>query len=349
MCGFSCFGNISMAAKMRVHHFEPQLECKRLHDELLYIFATAPLKHKCWDHWYNNSHVLVLTRACEQAEGLGITKANLTTELAKRCRNRNQLEAFVRKRFQFHAVRKLTALENYNHEYVLRSKLSRWRIAEIPEGTLARRACKRLKQAFDTMPVRVANVLFRTWLNGWCTARRFQMQSSKCLFRCAPGSLAGSHDSIEHYAHCPAVRDFAIHTLNLPRNVVGDLKGFLGLGTCLDPQCLVVQQLLVYAVYTATNRLRHGEAVPNLACMRELLLQYMHQGAAQSPTAQAALDKHLTSKFKRPRLSRGDAAVAAHTSSAASVPRTRFVQGGDHFMTTSFSSSRAPPEEHTQT
>ena len=268
----------------------------------------------------------------------------------------------------------------------MRSKLKRWRITEVPEGTLARRACNVLRSAFDTTPVRVANVLFRTLLNGWCTARRFQTHSSTCLFRCAPGSLEGCHDSIEHYAHCPVVRQFSLHILKLPAQVVGNLQGFLCLHVPVDANTLIVQHLLLYAVYTATNRLRHGPAGANPTSHNELLLQYVHQGAGQSPSSKRAVRAQLQlMDYKRRRLSvvqtgqdgwstdddcepectrtshrcikssfseldrYGLNTVVRHhfatASSARSTPTAidphmSFIQGGDHFMTTSFTSHR---------
>ena len=86
--------------------------------------------------------------------------------------------------FQNAVFAKLIRLEAYDHEAVLRKKLARWRIHAIPDGSLARRGSRILQRAFERAPVRVANVLFRTWLNGWCTARRFQVAHSACLFHC---------------------------------------------------------------------------------------------------------------------------------------------------------------------
>ena len=392
---FPSFKRISIAAKMRVYHCEPQLNCQAMHEELLHVFATAPLKHSVWDGWYNSSHCLTLTRACDQAEGLGISIDALRREAAKRgtrqlshrCTHGRSKDMFA-KTFQSVALRCLSRSEAYNHEYVLRGKLKRWRITSVPEGTLARRACRVLRSAFTSTPVRVANVLFRTWFNGWCTARRFQKTTSTCLFHCASGSLPGCHDSIEDYAHCQVVRQFSLNTVNLPPNAVGTLQAFLGLVADVDDDTLVVQHLVVYAVYTATNRLRHGLALPSLTCISELLLQYLHQGAAQSASAQAAVQRLIARKYKRRRLdnpactwgrernpgqticltpgqngwstdddcepecTRSSNRCIKSTwpnrphsvmdvvarASAATTLGTRFVPGGDHFMTTSFTS-----------
>ena len=303
---FASIQQMALAAKVRVYHFEPQLNVKRLHGDLLNLFATAPMKHKAWDEWYNKSHVLILTRAHDQAEELGINKSSMRNQMAKRHGSIGQCEASFRKRFQYHVFRKLVQLEGYNHELVLRGKLARWRITEPPEGALARRACRVLHQAFDIMPVRVATVLFRTWLNGWCTARRFQLTSSTCLFGCVPGSMPGCHDSIEHYSHCPVVRRFALNHLNLPSGDVGSLQGFLCLGKMMDVEVFAVQCLLVFSVYAATNKLRHGSGSAAVQSFHDLLLQCVHQGAAQSPFAQKAVMKNINAKHKRRRINAGE-------------------------------------------
>ena len=217
--------------------------------------------------------------------------------------------------------------------------------------------------------IRVSLVLLRTWLNGWCTARRFQVQESACLFRCEPGTRQGCNDSIEHYAHCPVVRQFAHETLSLPPHTVGNVLGFLCLHANIDCDTRLVQHLLLYAVYTATNRLRRCAAGLDHYSVKELLLQYIHQGAGCNPTAQKAVRNCLLSaSSKRPRLAAVDAEQdglstdddceaectrANHRcfkSTLRSTPLavtdavarplaeitagTRFVQGRDHFMTT---------------
>ena len=152
-----------------------------------------------------------------------------------------------------HAV---TSKGPYGTEDFLRRKLQRWRIVEVLPGTLSRRACLVLREACATVPLRVAIVLFRTWVNGWCTARRFQIKDAACLFQCEGGSGQGCNDSIEHYAHCPVVRAFARDTLNMPGHTVGNLLGFLCLHANFDPQTRITQHLLLYAIYSATNKLR---------------------------------------------------------------------------------------------
>ena len=203
-------------------------------------------------------------------------------------------QAVVKAGFQSRVVQHLVAAEPYNHEDVLRTKMSRFKILGVPAGILSRRATRRIAHAFEIVPARVAIVLFRTWLNGWCTARRFQQKGVSCLFGCQCPSIHDCIDSIEHYAICPVVQQFARQSLHLPDELVGNMLGFMCLSRNTDDGILILQLLLVYAVYSATNCLRFAK--PHLASntLHEFLLQFVHQGASQSSLAQSAVHEHVT-------------------------------------------------------
>ena len=133
--------------------------------------------------------------------------------------------------FQSQVVQHLVAAERYNHEHILRKKITRFEITCVPAGILSRRAAKRLVHAFEIVPARVAIVLFRTWLNGWCTACRFQQKGTSCLFGCQCPSIHDCIDSMEHYAICAVVQRFARQSLHLLDELVGNMLGFM----CLSP------------------------------------------------------------------------------------------------------------------
>jgi hypothetical protein len=177
---------------------------------------------------------------------------------------------------------------------VLRCKLKRWCISEVPEGILARRASKRLGRALGLVPVKVVFVLFRTWFNGWCSARRFQVKQAPCLFGCEFGSAEGCHDSIEHYMRCPVVANFALQRLRLPQTSVRSMVAFMCLGANIDDELLTLQLLLVYAIYSATNCLRFAK--PAIDNLDEFLLQFVHQGASQSNHAQRVVHQVVTAQ-----------------------------------------------------
>ena len=125
------------------------------------------------------------------------------------CAVKNKLAAlncheWIKKRFQSQCLRMLMQHETYNHEGYIRKKLERWRLQE-PLGIVTRRAIKRISHIFSLVPPRVASVVFRAWLNGWCIRRRCQRSESTCMLKCS----MHAEDSLEHYARCPVVIETA--------------------------------------------------------------------------------------------------------------------------------------------
>ena len=85
------------------------------------------------------------------------------------------------------------------------------------------------------------------------------------------------------------------------RQTIGNILGFLCLHANMDPQTRLVQHLLVYAVYSATNQLRRTEPASQAQNARELLLQFVHQGAGSCTSAQAAVQQHLFHGYSKRR------------------------------------------------
>ena len=90
---------------------------------------------------------------------------------------------------------------------------------ERPEALIRRRLCNRFLSAgacAETQPMRtlatvsliklpfLTATLLKTWLNGWCTSRRFQFDTLGCFFGC--GCQRG--DQLEHYVCCPLLWRF---------------------------------------------------------------------------------------------------------------------------------------------
>ena len=301
---FPSFLHLNLAAKVRVLHYEPQIDWSACRDQLQEARSTATFVRPAWATWYQNSHSLIVLRASAHAEALGISSGTVRTNLLhvhRGSRSRSILDQCIKKGFQAEAVRQLVASDPYNHEHVLRRKLSRWVIQEVPIGTLSRRAVRILGKSFALVPPRVALVLFRTVFNGWCTARRFHVKEAKCLLGCEPGSRQGCHDSIEHYAHCPVVKHFAMHSLNIPQSCVGGLFNFLCMKP-VDDEVLTLQLLLAFAVYSATNCLRLARPQVAMNAMHEFLLQYVHQGASTMTSAQKVVHKYLALRRTRRRV-----------------------------------------------
>ena len=241
----------------------------------------------------------VLLQARAQAELFGITAVNVRAELrllAGHNHTQLSLEKHVRRSFQGQVLQRLIKGEVYFHEHVLRTKLKRWKLNTVPEGTLSRRSARLLRNASGLVAPRVVLVLFRTWFNGWCTARRFQIRQACCLFGCRASLPDECLDCIEHYAHCPVVAEFATQRLQLPASLVKNMLAFLCLNINVDDETYVLQLLLLYAVYTASNCIRFAKPPLKVASMQELLLQYVHQGAGQLSFPQQVVHKLVTQR-----------------------------------------------------
>ena len=255
------------------------------------------------DRLLQNSYVSILLRAQCEAQELGVTAQSIRREALqkyKQAGHSRTADKLVKKHFQAYALHLLVRSKVYNQEHVMCGILNYWSIKNVPSGILTRRAIRYLHHAFKLVPVKVVLVLFRTWFNGWCTARRFQIKNSHCLLGC---TSAFGEDSIQHYAHCPVVISFAQQRLSLPASCIGGLLNFLCLERDIDDDVRVLQLLLLFAVYNATNCIRYTKPVVSLIAMSEFLLQYLHQGASQMSSTQKVVHNLVTTQRRvRPRI-----------------------------------------------
>ena len=156
-------------------------------------------------------------------------------------------------------------------ETLIRKKLPRWQREKRVEGVPGRLS-GRLERNFTKLglnvPPAVISAVVRTFWNGWCTDRRFQR-----IGTCKLGLPCQGDDSIEHYASCVHVKDFALLKMRLPPHVTG-LSYFLLLEN-VDEPTLVRIALLVYAVYTTTQQIRKAEHLTP-ASVRALLWERVH-------------------------------------------------------------------------
>ena len=136
---------------------------------------------------------------------------------------------------------------------LLRRRLERWSnrgMLTITVGSATGRAERMVQQLRGKIPPCVTAALVRSWLNGWCTARRFQQGRGKCWL----SEECSGDDSIEHYARCDWSWHMAKRRLKVeqsPRNI----GRFLMLETSVqdDPAMLALN---LYAVYNAVNHFR---------------------------------------------------------------------------------------------
>ena len=94
----------------------------------------------------------------------------------------------------------------------MRTKLDRWKLTVLPAHRVLR-AMQVMPALSGSVPPRILAAILRTWWNGWSTARRYQVRCTLPQHRCMLGCAA--HDSIEHYASCSVLADFAQSQLQL--------------------------------------------------------------------------------------------------------------------------------------
>ena len=163
----------------------------------------------------------------------------------------------VKSKFQA-CVRKALAQKDLpDRIYRIRIKLQRWKLVGL-ERRVADSYSRMLQRLARLVPPRVAQSVWKTAWNAWITARRFQQAGSRCVLRC--NSQAGE-DSIEHYARCSVTRDLCTGFVGLREDHHSKWLGnFVVLGSnrgSVDDMTLVRRAVVVYAVYRATNSLRH--------------------------------------------------------------------------------------------
>ena len=192
-----------------------------------------------WSDWYRSSCVSVLHTAAALAQQEGVRMAPQREEGTKDL----QRELYAQLRTpQIHAA-----------ENRIRNKLQRWqRKLGTPIGTLTRRLQPRMLKLSGKVPPRVMAAVFRTIWNGWCTAARSTQTQAPCVLQCSDTAT----DRIEHYACCPHTRWLARRAFAIEERHV-HLGTFLLLDAGMSDQDINNMALVVYAVYTVVNRIRH--------------------------------------------------------------------------------------------
>ena len=303
---FPSFKQMSMSAKLRVMHFEPMLHLATKCTEIASMHQQAVYHRLTWADWFEHSPVNEFERLKAQARLKGITMQSIRHKITSNTQMKGDaLDRHVKKKFQAYALDQILCSETYNHEAWLRQRLilvgtKDKSMQTAPIGILTRRAAHQIVNAFSLVSPRVAVVLNRSCCNGWCTASRFQNHSARCLFSC---SSQFSQDDLRHYAYCPHVTQFASETLCIPHQFCGCLRSFLCLDAGIPDDIRILQLLLLYAVYCATNCLRNNSNLVGAVNVQELLRQFAHQGTFNHSQSQYVLNTTLHRRRNvRPRL-----------------------------------------------
>lgn len=137
-------------------------------------------------------------------------------------------------------------------EIVIRPRVERWQRLGLflsPPGVVCRRDGRILATIRKLCHPSVHWAVIRLWFNGWCTLRRFQSRRACSCLLC---DTCGGEDSVEHYIHCPIVREVAAAKLRLTH-----FQHLLLLDVSFDDDAEVaLSAAIVYAIYVTTNKLR---------------------------------------------------------------------------------------------
>ena len=184
------------------------------------------------------------------------------------------------------------ALYHVDLETILRKRFQRWartQIARVPWAVLARRAVERIAYLKGIVPPCSLAALFRSWLNGWCTSRRFQ-EKGKCWLDCR----CNGDDSLEHYAHCNVSWAWVGKHARTDTRQRG-LARFLVLDV-LPNDCTVVLTTNVYAVYSAVNHFRARQQRGNFVEAFNVIQERWRFAETLAPRVTAALAKRWNTR-----------------------------------------------------
>ena len=135
-------------------------------------------------------------------------------------------------------------------------KLERWEVG-LWDRTKLEKALKVLKRLKGLVPPRVTAAVVRTWRNGWCARRRFQLKhDNRCIFGCEE-----EEDSVEHYSCCKQVECWAGMELwcEAYDSAIVRRRSFLLLGSeLISDDSLIIGALRIAAVYRVHNSVRHS-------------------------------------------------------------------------------------------
>ena len=235
---------VSIAAKARVAFFENEAHGGLNITRRVACFQTVAgddcsVQHIGWvSTWASNSFFYTL----ERARNTYLNKCSGTGEAMG---SSKQL-GWQRKATQI--VRSVPKGTSTVH---LRRRLDRWDVQAL-QGHRVGKVIRVMNEIGRTTAPKVQAAYLRTICNGWCTKRRFQLQSP-CAFGCSAGE-----DSLEHFARCTKVRDLFFACLEVQLTTgPGALDDFL----ILHDRAIIETPRRaegLYALYRLHNGIRHN-------------------------------------------------------------------------------------------
>ena len=197
----------------------------------------APLRHR-WADWHSRSIAMTL-QAAWSAHG---------SATLRELRSEDRLQAKI-----YTTILQPIAVAEAVR--VWDRRLRRWSVLTQPPVS-----CRKLRQrCYEGMciiakaPPSTRWALARAWLNGWCTARRFQTRQA-CPF------CGGGEDSIEHFCRCRVIREVGNSRLALGLDPADPLGLLLLDGRFRTRHATLRHALFLHAVYKAHNALRRADS-----------------------------------------------------------------------------------------
>ena len=272
--------DLSLAAKLRVIETVAP-DCRDRCAEL--AFLDDAVLQGPFGNWHRNSYFGILSRAEEHLNRMGISRAAVRRAIS------SPPSVGARRSFQATAVSLIRA-KSGSRDQRLQSKIARWGFPGSAADSSAR-----IRSNFALIhrwcPPRVAAAYLRAVFNGWTTCRRMRHANAacqcgfgRCLFGCERGA-----DSLEHYSVCEVVWQF----INSPRpggmgvSIEPSTSSFFLMGTGSQDVDKIRTGLALYAVYRATNYMRHAAAHPGPRVdVVQLLRRWSRRGAESSRSRQ---------------------------------------------------------------
>ena len=256
----------AVASKLRVVQYENARHGGlRLHQraaKLQTLMRAPDNTYRCvlWNSWFQANPLVVLHQTVQHCRARGLRPIDIQNDITNHTPRPWTLatERRVRRLFQATISRTLRQQADYDPQERTRHKIQRWNLPYHP-GPTAARILRRLHTLRDLVPPRVSAATFSAIWNRWTTARRFQ-RKGRCLFGCQQPA----QDSLEHYSTCAVIRTAANTHLRLTWNTGSfALADFLLAQpeTSTNLVRLAKQAILLYAVYTVSNTIRHGTQI----------------------------------------------------------------------------------------
>ena len=225
----------------------------------------------CWNDWLSKSISRQLKEASSELHALSILTDGRIAQNLQAESDKQQINTLI-----YSHVRKNIFVDNL--AATIEPRLRRWCING--ERCISAEIVFQISAQLRThVAPCVLAALLHTWLNGWCTTRRFQQQASGCLFGCLDGA-----DEVEHYTICPRIWQCAEQCLKLNPMSVSTSRSLLATPQPNDNMTLLA--LHNFAALGCHNYLKHnpGSSSSLLQIYKERVRKaaVLHKGTARA-------------------------------------------------------------------